>query len=366
MEKKDDMPTVIDQLKQKLNNLRLPDEVEPLRPQLVNEFSEAMSAAVVDFLYPAEYKNSFSEQVQGKAGVIASIGEDRGLLYIEALRGAIACENLVYIFHRKTQELSFGFLRSINSDQLLTASILCRAIHELAAFCVYVETNYHRKYSALKRQIESPKILKELKVVTDFLSSIYYGSDFHKTGHKKIHIDTARSEYAKIRENESLVYSKLCDYVHPNYGSNKLYGTGNLTDLAFKDSSALRDEHFFWLALAFTSAIKAITETTYATTAQGLMFASILDRLLAPQVKIQNLFKPFTLKLNRGQTGLTHETAIDLRSSLNGFEQVRAVHDYLNSIGERMISKEIQKKDGKFFDAVRTEHQTIYFLIKVN
>lgn len=310
--------------------------------------------------------NSFSGKVDQDAEEIVSMGEERGHIYIETLKVITACENFSYVYERKLRELGQSFLTALVDDHLLVASMLARGLHELAAFTYYVQINQERKISVIEKQIEPEKIYQKLELLTRFMEKVYYGSDFFDTGHSKTHIDEARSEYKKRWKEEAASYGRLCDFVHPNYGSNALYGCGSLTDLEHKDPRVLRDKQTVYLINSVCISVKTIDKAQQSIAAEFTKFSRVFGRLRDRNNKLANLFRPMKLGGKNASDGFSFETAIDLTSTSTGIEQVTAIYDFLEKVGATLFSRQLELKGEQLFDVVQTDDKKYYFKISMD
>ena len=69
-----------------------------------------------------------------------------------------------------------------------------------------------------------------IKRQREFVYKLYYGESPKKLQSKvaQFHVDDFRKILRKDYAEEGAVYEQLCEYVHPNYGSNLLVSSGVL------------------------------------------------------------------------------------------------------------------------------------------
>ena len=80
----------------------------------------------------------------------------------------------------------------------------------------------------LSKQSEGDRILAAIDRHHSVIKQIYYGRNPKDSENRSVHINDMRKELQRQYPFEGDDYERLCEYVHPNYGSNKLVSSGEL------------------------------------------------------------------------------------------------------------------------------------------
>lgn len=356
----------LNELVKMIEDADLKVDLAAMKPNLISSLREVYS--YLEAFHAIEEPTnklhiSFSNKIDAARDDILKIGPDKGVLLIESIRMLTAAENIVFLHRRKVTELGLSFLNLTVEGKLLTGSLVCRAFHELTAFMCYISENVEKKIATIERQIEEKKILKEMVNVSNFLERVYFGSSFSKTGHEMIHINEARKEYQKLCNVEEINYKKLCDYVHPNYGSNSLFGGGSLTELSYSDSKNMRDHHLVYLINIFSINMKNFNNYFQKVNGHFLLFSNVLDRLQVPNFKIQNLFKKSKYSFQAGQDGRSIQTAFDVTAAKTKIDEMNLIYQILEGLGANLTSQSLLKHDESWYDKFQTSDGEYFFKI---
>lgn len=138
---------------------------------------------------------------------------------------------LFQVIEWKIDYLAEGLLQAIESKNPLSLANNARGLVEHIASLAGVGSQIDRLENSLRGQ-QSEKAIKEvIGRAKDYLQRAYYGRSptaSEKQEPKSIHINDSLKVFSKEVKNIQEIYDFLCEYVHPNYGSNLLVSTGTL------------------------------------------------------------------------------------------------------------------------------------------
>ncbi|MEH3174238.1 hypothetical protein POW79_19800 [Enterobacter quasiroggenkampii] len=137
---------------------------------------------------------------------------------------------LIELFDYKIYLLAKGVLNSIETSNPLTLANNTRAIIEQMAvyhYCIYSIGNM---LESLKDQGVLVKISEIIEKCEKVLQRTYagQGKSYAEDGAKAIHVNEAIKSLGTEITDALEVYDYLCEFVHPNYGSNLLVSSGDL------------------------------------------------------------------------------------------------------------------------------------------
>jgi len=147
----------------------------------------------------------------------------------EEVNKLLVASNHVHLLqYLKLIELSENFLTLLVKKQFLTSTLVIRALHELTSMVCFLEEEMDKRISRIERQLELPKIQHEVALTVSFLERFYYGSSTKNSDIRNFDIGIGRKHLRKHLKHEREIYNLLCDYVHPNFRSNDIFGEGTL------------------------------------------------------------------------------------------------------------------------------------------
>ena len=143
------------------------------------------------------------------------------------------------VLNWKIYYLAKGLKSAVESANPLTLANLSRSLLEHIATVSMIGQRLKKMEEALRGQQSEQKILKALGDAHTFIQRVYYGKGQQGVSdneHAAIHINDALRELNKEVSNAGEHYGFLCEFVHPNYGSNRLVSSGDLAAGMLKPS----------------------------------------------------------------------------------------------------------------------------------
>ncbi len=160
----------------------------------------------------------------------------------------------------------------------------------------------------------------------------YYGSG--KGNLKPLHVnDSLKLLNKSVNGQATVLYDFLCNFVHPNYGSNQLVSSGELGQgIVSVDASPIEIQRFpnkcYLIAIAcFDFFLGEEPRLVKAL----LILSDYAQRSESPRAKIRNVF---TVRAASPEgDGRRPETAFTFPKARTQVDEIRMVHEYLDSRG---------------------------------
>lgn len=147
----------------------------------------------------------------------------------------------------KLAEVGRGFLAAKGQRNPTVLLTLARSLMEHTASLSYQVNELAKVELDLSKQSEGSGILAVIGRHHSIIRQIYYGRNSKEAQIESVHVNdmlkTLKDSYSSDEED----YGRLCEYVHPNYGSNKLVSGGEIgtRKLGAVNFDELRDEVAF-------------------------------------------------------------------------------------------------------------------------
>ncbi|EGR0761919.1 hypothetical protein ETS21_23785 [Vibrio parahaemolyticus] len=134
------------------------------------------------------------------------------------------------LYDYKFYLLAKSVIAAINENNPLSLANNTRSLVEQLAAISYLMDAIEKMISNLKDQGGLKKIDEIFKRAEKAINRVYLGEGKAKENseHKAVHINDSLGVLEKEVSNISDLYSVLCEYVHPNFGNNKLVSSGKL------------------------------------------------------------------------------------------------------------------------------------------
>lgn len=135
------------------------------------------------------------------------------------------------ILQTKLIYLINSMINSLNQDNHLVFALCSRSLLEHAGTIAYIYKKTENTINKLKNQSDYQKIQDILNIQKNNQKKVFYGTRFFKDDYlkKAIHTEELIKDYLEKKfPNAGQIYGFLCDFVHPNYGSNLFVSSGDL------------------------------------------------------------------------------------------------------------------------------------------
>jgi hypothetical protein len=192
-------------------------------------------------------------------------------------------------------------------------------------------------------------IRKHRKIV----DRIYYGGESGPKDAKRLHTNDLLEALAKVDKRAASDYATLCEFVHPNYGSNLLVSSGKLSSGSIGiPSGSLTKE----LSLA-RGAIERCATLDWELVISGTGYLSKIENWItiasANGAKLSQLF---SVRVGHSGDGKSKDKAIFFKKARTHDEAMQAFYKYLEQQGIEFHERRIAAvEDGYLFDIVLTD-----------
>ncbi len=306
-----------------------------------------------------QMRRKYRQQIENITDPLKSIAEDLFEIADQTFF-------LFQVIEWKIDYLAEGLLHSIQSKNPLSLAINTRSLVEHIATIAWVGSKVNQLEESLRGQQSETIINKELERGKNFLNQAYYGGNPKVAGEKKIkpiHVNDSLKVLSKEITNIEEIYDFLCEYVHPNYGSNLLVSTGNLASGKLNPPEEFHRETLDKLRRICSYCMLYLRDEVTGHLSSPIRIQALIDRCFTRGVKLQNVFaikeaKPIG-------DGKSKATAYYFPKARTPQEAIQLTYQYLQSEGYDLSGlKEIDGvEDGYIYDVHHTDKGKIWVKI---
>jgi hypothetical protein len=264
---------------------------------------------------------------------------------------------LLLVGEYKIKEIGRGVLAALDARNETVLFNLARAFMEHTAALAY-------QIAALDKAIVQIPKKPDLKCLSETVSrhrTAVSGLYYNKRA--DIHINDMIRVLTKDYESAGRDYDDLCEFVHPNYGSNKLVSSGKL-------GAGHIGSHEGELATEVSLVIKIIERCSELVDDFGISASFGLIKIdswmeIACQ-KGSRLSQVFSLRNATSGDGRSKETAIFFSKARTHAEATAGFYNYLDTQKIVMHGRQIAAvEDGFIFDVVSTNKGALWFKFRM-
>lgn len=275
---------------------------------------------------------------------------------------------IVQLFQYKFYYLAKGIVHSIETENPLSLANNTRSLLEQVAVFIYCMNAVKKMADDLKDQGTITKINEILTKAETIINRTYSGEGKKRAKNKEgeaIHVHAAIESLGEEILDIVEIYDYLCEFVHPNYGSNLLVSSGILGNgkIKVKDNTDKNVNNLIGCSYSLYHYVgskhmyyPAITWNIY----------HLVELCLRKGAKITNIFS--TKEVIPIGDGKSQETAFFFKNARSSQEAQKMSYQYLQEIGYEIC---LSKKriggisDGFIYDAWKSNDRDIWFKIPV-
>ena len=237
------------------------------------------------------------------------------------------------VLNWKIYYLAKGLGHAIETENPMTLAINARSLLEHIATCSSVGRRIQKLESDLDGQQSEKKILASLESMQSYLKRAYYGSSSGESDREVtvIHINDALRDLEKEISNARELYDSLSEFVHPNYGSNRLVSSGELASGHLKLSEELNRELLDRLRRICSYCFIYLKNNITGHFAGPLRLQAILELCFVRGVKLSTVFAKKQPKPTGD--GKSKETAYFFPKARTAPEAMKLQNEFLKSEG---------------------------------
>lgn len=278
--------------------------------------------------------------------------------YAVRLRGV--AKNIVFmqrILGAKVRWISSGALTSLDTENLLVMAYCTRALFEHCAAYIWLNEKVEEFAKSLENKSNERLIESAFSRVEGLLHSVYYNKDGDKGF---IHISAMLKSMARNVSQQKEIYGRLCDYLHPNYGSNLLVSSGDIGSGIINPNVLWRIDEVVFLTATAMNCIEEVTDTCERLHLKIFGFLGLVTLAGKPGVTLARWFSVRTAK-HQGD-GKSKETAIWFPSARTKVESMKMLGEFLSASGLEPIGQSFAGiDDGWAYDNIETSGALLWF-----
>jgi hypothetical protein len=272
-----------------------------------------------------------------------------------------------YFFLQRVSELKIGYIVSsiqdaITRDNPTTEFVLLRSLVEhISALSFEVDT-----ICALLEKLAGQNSEQRIRELLDSshrtLERLFYGESPAKNPKiKQFHVNDFIRSLTKRVNNIEMMYDYLCEFVHPNYGSNLLVSTGKLGAGRLDPPADIHAEH---ITRACTCVLRVLIEVECLVSSGGaalLRLDNYITIAMRPNQAAGAIFSVQTLT-HEGD-GKTKASAIFFTKARTPQEAVEMIYRHLEGHGIEITGPKMHGgiEAGFIFDIFQTTQGKVWF-----
>jgi hypothetical protein len=265
----------------------------------------------------------------------------------------------------KIDYIAEALIHSIEAKNPIALANNTRALIEHMAALVAIVKELQKLLAKLRGQGQEMSIRSALEKTETFIYRAYYGkspkvaSDPHEQAlHVNDLIKALKDEVADIED----VYEFLCEYVHPNHGSNVLVSTGRLANGRLNPPEEFHRETLDRLRRYCSLSMQFLKERGIEHGSIFIKLQNLFDHCLAKGATVNNVFA-IKRPIPDGD-GKSKETAYCFRKARTAAEAIALSYEFIENEGYNVKRKEIGGLgDGVIYDVYDTDKGKIWFKV---
>ena len=237
----------------------------------------------------------------------------------------------------------------LEKENLLVLAYCARALIEHCAAIVWLADKVEQFTKSLENKANESLLDKAFKKMEANLTLVYY----NKKGEDFVHITEMRKVLARRVQNESEVYGLLCDYLHPNYGSNLLVSSGELGRGFLNPSVMWRIDEVASFTTIAGQSIQEIEVASDEIDVDVVHYLGLMKLAQFSNMKMETWLSSRTAKALGD--GLSRETALWFPKSRTKEEAMRRLDEHFNVNHIEVVSQVLVDADAHWsFDTIET------------
>jgi hypothetical protein len=271
--------------------------------------------------------------------------------------------HILNVLSLKTNLLVEGALTAQKDNNPVVYVMCTRGLMEHAGSFSYLSQKLEKAKIHLEKQKTSKKIRLKISQILKDLDKSYYGSSFFGSENSTpipVHTSDLMRSLKKDMASAERHYDFLCEFVHPNYGSNLFVSEGEFGEGRAKVDTP-RNRDVFKGITAILWAYSNYLEDIMMTSRSTIIWLDMsITNCLHESTKADAIFQKPPLKYVGD--GHSRETAIYFTSARSKMEHLELHYSLLEKRGIDLKSrKNCGTGDGYVFDMYQTSDGEIWF-----
>lgn len=258
------------------------------------------------------------------------------------------------VFRFKTREIARGIFDAEAQRNLVVLFNLARAFMEHTASLAFQNQAMEKAVADIESSTpDFDHVDRSIREHRKIVDRLYYGGDRSSKDAKRLHVNDLLKALAKVDERAFDDYATLCEFVHPNYGSNLLVSSGELStgSIGIPSEAMIKD-----LSLA-RKTVERCAVLDWEMVKSGARHLLKLDNWITiASTKGARLSQLFSVRVAHAGDGISKDTALFFKRARTHQEAIEAFYKYLEQ--QSIVFRERRLagvEHGYLFDIVLTD-----------
>lgn len=310
--------------------------------------------------------NDVTAHSQSLLGALENVPERKGAHFrATAKRYALVLFrfNFVALVCRKKIDAIISMIGySVGAKNAIALAQGARSLVEHVAVQAQITKALERLSTMLKGQTDGVKIHEALNIAEEFLHRCYFGRS-PKVEVKKVdqalHIVECVDALAARYEGASKDYDFLCEFVHPNHGSNSLVSSDELSIQVSSIVTDLNRSEVQRMGEIALNMLRVSDEIEMVSFSRIGLLGGYAQRFLQGSAKISNVFS--VRKVKPEGDGQTKETAFHFPGAKDPYESFELWSAYVERHNIKILDRNLETiEGGSAFDVYETAQGKIW------
>lgn len=275
---------------------------------------------------------------------------------------------LIQVILWKVDYLCEGLQHALKVKNPLSLANNARSLVEHIATLSTIGRELSKLEHNLKGQQSEKKIREALTKTEKLIHRAYYGqsSKGTKPKHHSIHINDSLNELKQEIGNIDEIYGTLCEYVHPNHGSNRLVSSGNIASGKLNPPEEFNRDILDQLRRICAYCLIYLNDQGLDHSNAPLRLQVLLDLCYVQGAKLNTVFA--IKQANATGDGKSKETALYFKKARTATEAIEMTYTYFEDNGYKLKgSKSIGAMEGGYiYDVHSTNKGKVWVKIPTN
>lgn len=267
------------------------------------------------------------------------------------------------VFRFKTREIARGILDAEAKANLVVLFNLARAFMEHTASLAFQNQALEKAVAEIRAQQVIEQVDRTIRKHRKIVDRMYYGGEGSPKDAKPLHANDLLEALLKVDHRAAKDYATLCEFVHPNYGSNLLVSSGKLSagSIGIPSESLIKE-----LSLA-RDAIERCAALDWELVISGTRHLSTIDNwIFIASGEGAKLSQLFSLRVGHSGDGKSKETALFFKKARTHSEAMQAFYLYLEQQGISLHQRRVASVEGGFlFDIAVTDRGPLWVKYRI-
>ncbi len=309
---------------------------------------------------------SIQKELQERAAQILAQEPELGKLAVGLCQLKNQHLYLYYVLQTKLRYLVLSIVHAINTDNHLCLALCSRSLLEHAATLSLLVEQTGSVVEALTENDQYSAFRQELERLRSTYTKMFYGTRFFK--HQGL-VDIVRvgqlikEQLSTEIKDVQAMYGFLCDFVHPNFGSNILVSTGELGDGVIDPPIEAKQDLVEQILVITGILVSYLQHKVLDFCSLGILIDDSLAKSLHDSSGLADIFQ--TRRAEYAGNGKSKETAVFFTNARTPFEHISMQNMLMKQLGLQVKGQRYSTGvEGEFiFDVYPTAEGQFWFKV---